>query len=189
MMKHRKPNRLKHNDYSRPGWYFVTICTHDKVHQFGRIEDGEMVLNSYGEVAQKYWLEIPNHFEIVEPDEYVIMPNHVHGIVIINRSAAANVGNSRDCSLQKSKIKSPSELMGSFKTTSSKLIHRAGSHEFKWQKSFYDHVIRNDRGLENIRKYIANNPLKCEDDLENDNVIPLAKKKKFWRGFFRDNYL
>jgi len=184
-MKNRKPNRLKNYDYSRDGFYFVTVCTYNRNWYFGEIQNGQMRLNQYGEIVKQQWLWLQEQYPYIEHDQYVIMPNHVHGIVLINRSAAANVGNSRDCSLQKSKIKSLSELMGSFKTTSSKLIHRAGSHEFKWQKSFYDHIIRNDRSLENIRKYIANNPLKWEYDQENINDIPLEDKKRFWREYLK----
>ena len=83
-MRQRKPNRLKNYDYSQAGWYFVTICTHKKIHQFGSIENGKMIVNRCGEITQKLWLEMPDHFDIIELDEYVIMPNHVHGIIIIH---------------------------------------------------------------------------------------------------------
>lgn len=183
MMKHRKPNRLKQYDYSRDGFYFVTICTHNKISHFGEIFKDQLQLNQSGEIIKQQWLWLAKQNPYVEHDEYVIMPNHIHGIVIINRSAA--VGNSRDCSLQQTeiKIKSLSELMGAFKSTSSKLIHRAGSHEFKWQKSFYDHIIRNDNALFRIRRYIQHNPLQWEYDQENINDIPLTNKKKFWREY------
>ena len=182
-MKHRKPNRLKNYDYSRDGFYFVTICTHNRKHYFGEIYNRRMQLNRYGKIVQKQWLWLAEQYPYVEHDEHVFMPNHVHGIVIINRSAVANVGNGRDRSLPK--IKPLSELIGAFKTTSSKLIHRAGLVEFRWQKSFYDHIIRNDRSLFHIRKYIQNNPLQWEYDQENLNNIPIEEKKKFWRDYFR----
>jgi REP element-mobilizing transposase RayT len=107
------------------------------------------------------------------------MPNHCHGILIID----PDVGNGRNRSLPK--IKPLFELIGAFKTTSSKKIHEAGLREFKWQKSFYDHVIRNDKSLYRIRKYIINNPLKWEYDQENFNNISKREKKIFWKEFLR----
>jgi putative transposase len=78
---HRRSIRLKGYDYSQAGLYFITICCKDRAHLFGKVVNGEMVLNDAGEIAQKCWLEIPNHFPNVVLHEYVIMPNHVHGIV------------------------------------------------------------------------------------------------------------
>jgi REP element-mobilizing transposase RayT len=79
--------RLKNYDYSQNGCYFVTICTKDKQKYFGNIENEKMVLNEIGEIVEKFWLEIPKHFPSVVLDEFVIMPNHVHGIIIINKLA------------------------------------------------------------------------------------------------------
>ena len=113
------------------------------------------------------------------------MPNHVHGILIID---SEEVGNGRDRSLQDNltqKVKSLPELIGAFKTTSSKLIHESGLSTFKWQKSFHDHIIRNDKFLDRIRKYIHCNPLKWEYDQANKNDILLEQKKKFWKEFLR----
>ena len=113
------------------------------------------------------------------------MPNHVHGILIID---SEEVGNGRDRFLQDNptqKVKSLPELIGAFKTTSSKLIHESGLSIFKWQKSFHDHIIRNDKSLDRMRKYIHYNPLKWEYDQENQNEISIEQKKKFWREFFK----
>jgi len=79
----RKLNRLKDYDYSQDGFYFVTICTKNREEFFGEIKDEEMILNEYGEIAKNCWLEIPDHFQNAEFDEFIIMPNHIHGIVII----------------------------------------------------------------------------------------------------------
>ena len=98
-MKNRKPNRLKHYDYSENGYYFVTICTYNRECFFGEIVEGEMVKNEIGELANKFWLDIPVHFRGVELDEYVIMPNHIHGIILIN-----NVGNAYMRSLRNNSI-------------------------------------------------------------------------------------
>jgi len=75
--------RLKGYDYTSPGKYFITICTKNKIPYFGKIENGEMELSYCGEIAEKFWLEIPNHFPLIELDEFIIMPNHMHGILII----------------------------------------------------------------------------------------------------------
>ncbi len=88
-MKTRKCNRLKDYDYSEEGCYFVTICTNDKVNYFGEIQNAGMILNEYGKIAFNMWAGLPNVFKNIELDEFVVMPNHIHGIIIINN----NVGN------------------------------------------------------------------------------------------------
>jgi REP element-mobilizing transposase RayT len=149
---------LQGHDYSREGYYFLTICTQDRREWFGNIENGEMVLNEYGVIVGQQWEWLEKQYGYVQLDQFVVMPNHVHGVLSI-------IGNGRDRSLQK--IKSVSELVGAFKTTSSKLIHHAGLLEFRWQKSFYDQIIRDDWSLNRIREYILNNPLTWADDVEN----------------------
>ena len=139
-----------------------------------------MVLNEYGLMVQKRWLWLKEHYEYVDLDEFIVMPNHFHGVLIITKD---NVGVGRDLpdqndrkrnrtspdlSLHKSvKIKPLSELIGVFKTTSSKLIHRTGLPNFSWQRSYYDHIIRNEKSLDNIRLYIQENPLSWETDRNN----------------------
>jgi REP element-mobilizing transposase RayT len=161
-MHNRKPNRLKYYYYSNGGGYFVTICTKDRINHFGEIQNGEMILNEYGKIAKEQWLLLQKQYEYVLLDEYCVMPNHFHGIIFIFNDV---VGNGRDRSLQK--IKSLSSLVGAFKTTSSKLIHQVGNISFKWQKSFYDRIIRSQKELNNIWNYIHYNPLEWEWDAEN----------------------
>jgi putative transposase len=156
MIKPRKSNRLKVYDYSLPGYYFVTICTNDKGYVLGKVIDEKMNLNVYGDIVEKYWNELSKRYNYCELDYYQIMPDHFHGILIIN-----SVGTSRDLSLHH-KTKSLSSLIGVFKTTSSKQIHIAGLEEFKWQRSFYDRIIRNEKELHYIRKYIRENPLRWD---------------------------
>lgn len=81
----RKSIRLKHYDYRSNGYYFVTICTYEKICYFGNIQNQRVNLSSLGEIAEKFWLEIPEHFSYAEIDNFIIMPNHVHGIVVINQ--------------------------------------------------------------------------------------------------------
>ncbi|MFA4833868.1 MAG: transposase [Patescibacteria group bacterium] len=164
----RKPNRLKEYDYSEDGFYFITICAKNRIECFGDIKNGEMVLNKYGQVAEKQWQWLAGQYSYVKLDEFIIMPNHVHGIVVIDSPNA--VGTGRDLSLHIN-IKLLSDLMGAFKTTSSKLIHQSGFSDFSWQRSFYDRIIYNEQSLMKIREYIRNNPLKWELDRNNSENL------------------
>jgi len=197
-MKQRKPNRLKDYDYSMGGWYFVTICTHKKIHHFGNVENGKMSLNPYGEIAAQLWLEIPKHFNLTELDQHVVMPNHVHGIIIIHDVGDAymhynkHLGNNRNANLRSLRDRTKmllSKAVQQYKAAVTREINRRQiGKKFHWQKSFYDHIIRNDISLFNIRKYIQNNPLKWEYDQENLNGISIEEKKKFWDDFFRKQF-
>jgi REP element-mobilizing transposase RayT len=82
-IKHRKQNRLKGFDYSSNGYYYITICTQERKHYFGEIVNDEINLSEIGKIAKKYWFEIPNHFPFVKLNEFIVMPNHIHGIVVI----------------------------------------------------------------------------------------------------------
>jgi putative transposase len=86
---HRRTIRLQGYDYSQVGAYFITICTHNRECLFGTITDGEMILNEYGRIVQQCWLEIPDHFPHAELDGFMVMPNHVHGIVVITDRVGA----------------------------------------------------------------------------------------------------
>ena len=160
--KERKLNRIKGFDYSGTGAYFVTSCVLNRIPCFGQVKDGEMALNELGRIVKKKWEWLSNQYAYVDLGEFVVMPNHVHGIIYIN----ASVGTGRDLSLQKTqKIKSLSELIGAFKTTSSKEINESKQlPDFRWQRSFHDHIIRNENELEKISEYIKYNPLNWDDD-------------------------
>lgn len=156
----RKLNRLKGFNYSQSGYYFITVCTQNRLECFGNIDNSKMLLNKFGKIIETQWEWLAHQYPYIQLDEFVIMPNHIHGILI-------NVGTGRDLSLRNQKIKSLSEIIGAFKTTSSKMIHQNGLNEFKWQRSFYDHIIRNEKSLIHIREYIINNPLNWDLDSEN----------------------
>ena len=167
-MRERKLNRLSGYDYSTAGSYFITICIKNRECLFGEILDGEMKLNESGKIADEQWKWLFQQYNYIRMDEYVIMPNHFHGIIhiVVGNGNIDNVGNGRDRSLRQ-KIKPIPELIGAFKTTSSKLIHRNGNTEFHWQKSYHDRIIRNERELYRIQKYISNNPKNWNRDKEN----------------------
>ena len=159
-MKNRKTNRLEKYDYSQGGCYFVTICVKERQSLFGEIIQDGMILNQTGVIVNSRWQWLSERYEYVELDEYVVMPNHFHGILIIQ----TRKDRSRPVPTDALKIKSLSELIGAFKTTSSKRIRENGFAYFQWQRSFYDHVIRDDDDLNRIREYIQNNPLKWSLD-------------------------
>ena len=155
--------RLKEWDYSNPWWYYVTICTKNHSCFFGDIVNGEMNLNDFGLVVEKYWNEIPKHYQNVEIDYYTVMPNHIHGIIIINgsRDVACNVSTNQYSQMSPKK-NSLSAIIRSYKSAVTKFAHENGNNNFAWQERFYDRIIRNEKELFNIRKYIQQNPMKWE---------------------------
>ena len=163
----RKPNRLKDYDYSQSGLYFVTSCVQDMVCCFGKIINNKMVLNDYGKIAEQQWYWLAQQYPYVVLHSFVVMPNHMHGIIEI-------VGKDSDVSREQPaiKIKSISELMGAYKTTSCKKIHLLSALDtsrclkipFKWHRSFHDHIIRDELSYFNISYYIENNPANWKGD-------------------------
>ena len=170
-----KSARLENWDYGSNAAYFVTICTQDRIHYFGEITNGIMQLSEIGLLAKKYWLEIPEHFPFVELDEFVIMPNHVHGIIIINKPDNGQYNNERtvetpnlgvSTTTMASKKWKPASLgviINQYKricTINARKIHA----DFAWQSRFHDHIIRNDESFHYISNYIKNYPTKWTDD-------------------------
>ncbi|HTN68282.1 MAG TPA: transposase [Dysgonamonadaceae bacterium] len=174
-MKERKKNRMINFDYSSDNLYFVTSCTKDKICCFGEIINGNMVLNEMGEIAQRQWQWLTEQYPYLKSHAFVVMPNHIHGILEINRDRMVGtgrgymVGTGRDLSLQK--IKTLSELMGAYKTTTSKKIHLLGNNDFAWQRSFHDHVVRNTASHEKITEYITDNPMNWDKDMFNNELL------------------
>jgi REP element-mobilizing transposase RayT len=174
--------RLQNWNYAANGWYFVTICTRYRTHFFGEVITSQMQFSTIGEIAQQFWAEIPKHFNhTYYIDAYVIMPNHVHGIIIIdrphqvNRDRPPNV-ETLQCNVSTrrqfmSDISPPAGSLGaivrSYKSAVSRWCHHNGFEDFTWQDRFYDRIIRADGSLNRIRKYIVNNPAKWELDRHN----------------------
>ncbi len=158
-------SRLKDWDYSTPWWYYITICTKNFNSWFGEIKNGKMVLNNVGKIINEEWNRTIEIRKSVDLDYYVIMPNHFHGIMIINGPEKIDnvVETHSDASLHKVK-NNLSDLIRGFKGSCTKRIHLTGKSKFKWQPRFYDHIIRNENDLRRIRTYIQNNPLKWEID-------------------------
>ena len=226
---HRRSIRLKGYDYTQQGAYFVTICTHQRNCLFGEIVDGEIKLNTNGEIARGSWLSIPRHFKNVELDEFVIMPNHLHGIIIIESSevagealanqdfsqsfsevagealanqdfsqsfsevageALANQDFSKQQNLSSqcfaptvhtgetvkingTKPQSLAAITQNYKSVSTRQINRMNKAKGNviWQRNYYEHIIRNEEALNNIREYIVNNPINWVKDQENPDLF------------------
>ena len=166
-MRSRKSIRLKNYDYSQPGAYFITICTHNREMLFGKIVDGEMVLNAFGEIVAHEWVTTQTMRENIIIDAWVVMPNHIHGIIIIRRGTRRRAPTTEQFG-QPTHNSIPTIIRG-FKSTVTKQInglrHTPGAKI--WQRNYYEHVIRNDDDLAEIREYIANNPLQWHLDREN----------------------
>lgn len=163
-MKVRKSNRHKNFDYSTAWWYFVTICTLNHKNYFGRIVNTKMHFNDFGKATVANWENICQHYQNASLDEYVIMPNHIHGIIIIEYSDSSVLSIKN----MDSEFKNPSgktnlsNIIKGFKIGVTKNSKDFNCGDFKWQRSFYDRIIRDENELYNIRKYIQQNPLKWD---------------------------
>lgn len=169
--------RLPHFDYSSSGRYFVTICTNNKACHFGDVVNGEMCLSSIGEIVADEWQNTPKVRPNVILDSWVVMPNHVHGIIVIDEMKIRDVtpghGNvsvetthrvvstKTKTTLQRNSL---GAIIGQFKSKCTKRIHAAGFLDFSWQARFFDHIVRNGSDLDRIRQYILENPAKWSKD-------------------------
>jgi len=166
--------RLDGFDYSKPGNYFITICTKDRKPLFGEISDENIKLSETGRIVSECWSDLPNHYQNIILDEFIVMPNHIHGIIIIRNGLDYNSKHGL------------SEFIRAFKSFSSRRINKlqkliivytdfgvetglrpvststpdTNTPSCIWQPRFYDRVIRSDNELNRIRLYIKNNPKK-----------------------------
>jgi len=181
----RKPhNRLKDYDYSTAGYYYVTICTENRQELFGVIENDKIILNNAGNMINFWWGEITRHFEGIKLDEYIVMPNHIHGIINIVGVDRCVDPNQYVDRIQNNKINhngrthrsapTISDIIQWFKTmtTNEYICHVKNSNWLSfnkrlWQRNYYDHIIRNEKSLNHIREYIINNPAKWAEDKNN----------------------
>jgi len=185
---HRRSIRLKGYDYTRPGAYFITICTHERAHLFGAVVEGKMQLNDAGRIAEQCWRDIPVHFPHVQLDAFVIMPNHVHGVLWIVAHDGARVGATHASPLRNAPIpprgpvpQSIGAIIGQFKSAVTRQINalRNAPGAPVWQRNYYEHIIRNEQALNAIRRYIVENPLRWHLDRYNPERIgkdPLAQE-------------
>ena len=161
--------------YAAPGLYFVTICTHKRQWFFGKVINEQMHKNQMGNIAEQKWLSIPSHQANVILDEFIIMPNHIHGILCLmdndSYSDERNVATLRATSLRNHietetdyfkrispKSRSLSSIIRGYKSAVTRKTHKNISNNFAWQPRFYDHIIRTEDDLENLCEYIQSNP-------------------------------
>ena len=165
---HRRSIRLRGYDYTQPGTYFATICVRERECVLGNILDREMVLSDLGQIAAESWQWLAKQYPYVTLDAWVVMPNHLHGIVIINDDDGRR-GASRCAPTSPAKRKPLGQLIGAFKTVSTKRINqiRGNAGTPFWQRGFYEHIIRNSRELTAIQQYTADNPVKWQLDRDN----------------------
>lgn len=156
----RRSVRLKGYDYAQPGAYFVTVCTHLMECLFGAVVDGAMVLNPLGRIVEEEWIKTANLRSYVELDEYVVMPNHVHGIImIVNGRGLARYAPTQQC-FGKMVLGSLPTILRAFKSAATKRMNalRGTPGQPVWQRNYYEHIIRNNDSVNHIREYIHYNP-------------------------------
>ena len=171
---HRRSIRIKEYDYTQPGGYFVTVVTYQRDCLFGKITNEEMQLNIYGQIVNECWRAIPDHFPNVELGAYIVMPNHVHGIIVINDRADASASARRGTIYRapteqfgKPIIGSIPTIIRTFKAAVTRRIGRELNATGIWQRNYYEHVIRNHEDWDRIHRYIESNPSMWTDDDEN----------------------
>lgn len=181
---HRRSIRLKGYDYSQAGAYFITICTNDRKCLFGEIINGEMILNDYGKIANDEWEKLPQRFPNFELDVFQIMPNHMHGIVLLNESVGAGLAPAQNehnnrATARVAPTKTVGDIVGAYKslvaneclkifklnweTVNRAGVNRAGVNPAPtmgklWQRNYHEHIIRNEQSYQTISNYIINNP-------------------------------
>jgi len=159
----RRSLRLPSYDYSQAGAYFITVCTHNRIVLFGEVIDDDVRLNEFGILVKQTWDSLPMHYGGIDLDAFIIMPNHVHGIIILADEPETRRG-----------IR---EIVRGFKTFSARRVNeRAGKRGALWQRGYYEYVIRNEKALNRIRDYIANNPARWAEDPDNISGPDFAEK-------------
>ncbi len=193
---HRRSIRLKGYDYTQPGAYFVTICTHGREMLFGQVVNGEMILNEWGQIVWEEWFRTAHVRPYVRlyDDEFVVMPNHIHGIIWIVATDTPHemrppVGATRRVAPTDERPRGPlpcslGAIIGQFKSIVTKRINaRRGTPGAPvWQRNYYEHIIRTERALNAIRHYIAANPRRWHLDRDNPAALgPDPWAQDIWR--------
>ena len=200
--RRRRSIRLKGYDYSQAGAYFVTICTEDREWVLGEVVAGEMRPNDAGAITLAVWEDLPRHYGHVRVDVFVVMPNHVHGIIVLTDDVTADVGTGAvgvdDVGVGTGAGLKPAptehaptqrrqglpEVVRAFKTFSARRINalRGTPGVAVWQRNYYEHVVRDERALDAIRQYVADNPARWVWDRYNPQAAgPDAQAAELWR--------
>ena len=180
--RNRRSIRLKDHDYSQAGAYYITVCTQERECLFGQVVDGQMQLNEAGRIVQAVWDGLSQFHDGIELDAFVVMPNHVHGIIVIRASVGAihelpvqaiHESPATPARIADRRRMLLSKIVGRFKMVSGKEINflRQTMGQPVWQRNYYEHIIRDEESLRRIRRYIADNPAQWDFDRENPNVF------------------
>lgn len=176
---HRRSIRLKGYDYSQTGAYFVTVCMQNGECLFGNIVDGEMRLNDAGQMIQNVWNALPAKYPDIETDEFIVMPNHIHGIIVIVGAQfiapfKCNAINQNKKQGVINHAPTVGEIVRAFKSRCTHAINKIRNtpgHPV-WQRNYYEHIIRNEEEMNRIRNYITSNPVQWAEDVDNlENII------------------
>ena len=184
----RKNIRLKDHDYSGPGYYFVTINVKHARCCLGRVAGGKIILNQFGKIVANQWKSLPQHYPYCRIDEFIVMPDHFHGILEIGDVRAAVPSRPTKAWVPsegawgQAPLHNLSSIIRAFKLFSAQRINALGPKiPFQWHRSYYDHIIRNEKSLANIRQYIRNNPRPWVLDEKNKkNELKIAS----WKGIY-----
>jgi REP element-mobilizing transposase RayT len=180
---HRRSLRLKGYDYSQAGAYFVTICSRSRECILGCVDDGEMRLNNAGCMVQVVWDDIPSHYAGIDTDAFIIMPNHIHAIIVIVGAAPcgrpdSDDGQARGPAPTGNTTLSLADVVHRFKTMTTKRyadgVKQIGWPAFSghlWQRNYYEHVIRDEDDLNRIRQYVMDNPARWAEDENNPDRL------------------
>jgi len=168
---HRNSIRLKGYDYSQVGLYFITICTQYKECLFGNIKHDEMILNNAGLMVENEWLGLKKRYFHIELHEYVVMPNHFHGVIQILENGQLEILRQGDSGQPQGIAPTVGDIVGAFKSlVTDKYIHNVKQNNWQrfdgklWQRNYYEHIIRDEKSYLQIVEYIKTNPIKWHDD-------------------------
>ena len=187
---HRRSIRLQNYDYSQAGLYFITICTYHAECLLSRVIDGRTYLNKYGAIVENEWLKTGEMRDNVELDAYIIMPNHLHGVILLAERCRGTMHRAptkpspKHESFGKPVSGSIPTIIRGFKSIVTKKIHklRSSTGVPVWQRNYYEHIIRSENKLQRIREYIISNPVQWETDIENPDSINKITVKEYY-GF------
>ncbi|MBI2485726.1 MAG: hypothetical protein HYW01_01960 [Deltaproteobacteria bacterium] len=191
----RRSIRLKGYDYSLGGAYFVTICVKERKFVLEEINNSDVTLSPIGEIVYRCWSQIPSHFNFTRLDVFVIMPNHLHGVIVIAddcRGVQLNAPTTRNPSdfykFISPKRKTLPIVIRTFKAAVTTQYRKNNYHSFEWQRNYYEYIIRNEDELNRIREYIIDNPLQWQFDRENPEQVQDKSYYNKWSHFEESLY-
>jgi REP element-mobilizing transposase RayT len=164
---HRRSIRLKGFDYEQPGAYFVTICTQNRECLFGAVTDGQIRLTEAGRIVDAVWGELPSRFSNMSLDAFVVMPNHVHGIILVGAQFIAPSAPQDQNQGAMNRAPTLGDILRTYKAVSTRMVRKIANANFAWQRNYYEHVIRDELSCDRIRQYILDNPARWDMDREN----------------------